>query len=67
MIEHRHSRENTQECLGWTGWRAEWIALACFTRLGNLQPSTLSLLSPDKRLTGRPIRVGLYLTRFNRR
>ena len=41
MIDHLRGREKALEAFGWTGRRAEWIALAClhggvFTRV--LQP-----------------------------
>ena len=29
MIEHLQGRENALKPLGWTGRKAEWIALAC--------------------------------------
>ena len=29
MIEHLRGRDRKLEPLGWTGWRAEWIALVC--------------------------------------
>ena len=29
MIEHLQGREKALEPLGWTGRKAEWIALAC--------------------------------------
>ena len=29
MIEHLQGRENSLEPFGWTGRKAEWVALAC--------------------------------------
>ena len=50
MIEHLKGRENALEPLGWTGQKAEWIALACLHGEGVFSRAQLAFYLQMNRL-----------------
>ena len=50
MIEHLQGRENGLETFGWTGRKAEWIALACLHGEGIFSRAQLAFYLQMNRL-----------------